>query len=65
MSFKEWLHSTLIQEGVIDDDFDDDFDFDQLMTETELSHEDYEQYKEEFNRHCESIGQTPIWDVED
>lgn len=65
MSFREWLYYELLDDGVIDDTYDeDDLSFNQLITETSLSEEDYEQYKSEFEEHCELISQTPIWDVE-
>lgn len=65
MSFKEWLYGELLDNGIIDDTFDeDDLTFNALMSETDLDEESYEQYKIEFEEHCELISQSPIWDVE-
>ena len=64
MSFKEWLYDELLTAGTIDEDFDEDFTFDQLNSETDLTEDEYEQYKHEFEEHCEMISQTPIWDVD-
>ena len=65
MSFKEWLYGELLDNGIIDDTFDeDDLTFNTLMSETDLDEESYEQYKIEFEEHCELISQSPIWDVE-
>lgn len=65
MSFKEWLYEELMNNGVIDDTFDEDeIDLNTLYTETELDEDSYDQYKREFEEHCALIGQEPIWDVE-
>lgn len=63
MSFRDWLYSELVDDGIIDNDYEDDFTIEQLYAETELTEDMYEQYKSEFEDYCESIDQEPDWDV--
>lgn len=67
MSFKEWLYDELINDDVISPD---EYDVDELtvtliLSSTEVEEDDLENYKEQFEEHCDSNGEEPIWDLED
>lgn len=65
MSFKEWLCTELIEEGVVDEDIDpDELSTQMLLEDTELDEEDIENYKQQFAEHCENLDKEPSWDLD-
>ena len=65
MSFKEWLRTELINDGVIDEDEDFEFTVNELVTTTSLDEEDIENYKDQFIEHCSSVNVEPEWDLDE
>jgi hypothetical protein len=66
MSFKEWLYTELINDGIIDEDTDlEDITEQMLLEDTEVDTADIENYREQFRDHCNGIGEEPVWDVEE
>lgn len=67
LSFLNWLYDELVNDEIIDpaevdiDELSKEF----LLTETECTEEDYQNYKDQFTQNCESVSESPEWDVEE
>lgn len=67
LSFLNWLYDELVNDEIIDpaevdiDELSKEF----LLTETECTEEDYQNYKDQFIQNCESVSESPEWDVEE
>lgn len=67
LSFLNWLYDELVNDEIIDptevdiDELSKEF----LLTETECTEEDYQNYKDQFTQHFESVSESPEWDVEE
>lgn len=67
LSFLNWLYDELVNDEIVDptevdiDELSKEF----LLTETECTEEDYQNYKDQFTQHCESVSESPEWDVEE
>lgn len=65
MSFLEWLHAQLIGDGYIEEDdyTEDELTEEVLLTETDVDEMDLDDYKTRFAEYCQSIGETPDFDL--
>lgn len=67
LSFLNWLYDELVNDEIIApaevdiDELSKEF----LLTETECTEEDYQNYKDQFTQHCEAVSESPEWDVEE
>lgn len=67
LSFLNWLWDELVNDEIVDptevdiDEVSKEF----LLTETECTEEDYENYKSQFSQYCATANERPEWDVEE
>jgi len=67
MSFREWLYDTLISlEVITEDDFSscEEMTEELLLNTTEVESWDLDEYKNQFELHCNKQGITPDFDLE-
>lgn len=66
-SYSVWLYDELENDGVIDssevelEDLTTSF----LLSTTDLFEDDLNNYAAQYREHCENLGVTPIFDLED
>ena len=70
-SFKQYLLTQMINDEIISEEQaasyeeDDNLSVDTLFQDTDLEPYDLENYVSQFREHCNAMGVSPDWDVED
>lgn len=64
MSFREWLLSELVNDGIVDAEMEvEELTKQMLLEDTELGVDDIEIYEDQYREHCKGMGFEPDIDL--